>query len=470
MSAKPSIFLVAPVARARALLPVLRTVTSEIRLEQKLEQRPSREGHSDLAADFLVVDAEITRPSEPSPIPTIVVAIGASFERCEELMASGADAVLTSIDASTVASVFASARAMRTRAGRERSLESSLLTAARDRTMQELSRGVVHDLNNVFCVVQSFTELLLESTSPKDPARGDIEEISKASQRAVVLIDRLVGFSRASGNRPEPFNVGDHQRRVEPLIRRLLGERYELANVIDTDDLSVTFDPLFFDQLLLDLVGRLRDNVPRGLLTIDAAPKNGHVHVRIGIEPHKGSGVIPATTEHIPTALADDALYRNLRDVVQVRGGSLRIAPSPELAFVLALPAAATQSVTVVAPRASEGERVLIIEDEQSVRLALSRTLRALGYITLEARLGRDARELVKSEQVNLVITDVVLPDGDGLELLVELRKTQPAAKGLVVTGYADREVTRLGEDVPLLRKPFSTIDLARKVRRALDA
>ncbi len=458
MTSHPTILLVAPLARARVLLPALRSISGNIKLEQAANRSA--------VADFVVVDADLYQRGEPSSCTTIVAALGATLARCDELIAGGADAVLTSVEPDALASVFASARALRARASSE---QSGAVLAARDRTVTELSRGVIHDLNNVFCVVQSFAELLLENTPHGDPARRDIQEIANASQRAVVLIDRLVGFSRSSGNRPEPFNVGDHQRRIEPLVRRLLGERYELANVVDTEDLSVTFDPLFFDQLLLDLVGRLRDNVPRGLLTIDATPNHGQVHVRVGIEPHKGSGVIPATVEDVPTALADDQLYRNLRDVVRSRGGSLSIASSPDLAFILAVPAAATQSVTVIAPRARAGERVLIVEDEQSVRLALGRTLRALGYDTVEARLGRDARELIKTEKVNLVITDVVLPDGDGLDLLSELRRKQRAAKGLVVTGYADRELSRLAPDVPLLRKPFTTLDLARKARRALD-
>jgi YesN/AraC family two-component response regulator len=88
----------------------------------------------------------------------------------------------------------------------------------------------------------------------------------------------------------------------------------------------------------------------------------------------------------------------------------------------------------------------------------------------MEARLGGDARDLVRGNNVDLVITDVVLPDGDGLELLSELCRTAARARGLVVTGYADRELARLNPEVPLLRKPFSTLDLARKVRGALDS
>jgi CheY-like chemotaxis protein len=111
-------------------------------------------------------------------------------------------------------------------------------------------------------------------------------------------------------------------------------------------------------------------------------------------------------------------------------------------------------------------ETVLIVEDEQAVRLALARALGSLGYAVHEARLGADARVIAREHHIDLVITDVVLPDGDGLDLLAEL--AQRPTRALVVTGYADRELHRLDPSVPLLRKPFSMNELARKVRAAL--
>jgi DNA-binding response OmpR family regulator len=143
-----------------------------------------------------------------------------------------------------------------------------------------------------------------------------------------------------------------------------------------------------------------------------------------------------------------------------------------EHSFLLELPRALGKLSGVSPPRAraGRGESVLIVEDEQPVRMAMARALRALGYNVMEARLGGDARDLVRGNNVDLVITDVVLPDGDGLELLSELCRTAARARGLVVTGYADRELARLNPEVPLLRKPFSTLDLARKVRGALDS
>ena len=316
-------------------------------------------------------------------------------------------------------------------ASRLQSLESALLGAARAETVVELSRGVIHDLNNVFCVVQSFAELLIEATPKSDPRHEDLQEIARAGLRAAVLTERLVGFSRSGLNRPEPFNVADHQRRIEPLVRRLLGERYELVSVVDADDLTAVFDPFLFDQLMLDTSAERLSVLPRG---------------------------------------ARAETLRALPGFVAARGGTLRLLD--EHSFLLELPRALGKLCGVSPPRSrpEREESVLIVEDEQPVRMAMARALRSLGYNVMEARLGGDARDLVRGNNVDLVITDVVLPDGDGLELLSELCRTARRARGLVVTGYADRELARLAPEVPLLRKPFSTLDLARKVRGALDS
>ena len=356
-------------------------------------------------------------------------------------------------------------------ASRLQSLESALLGAARAETVVELSRGVIHDLNNVFCVVQSFAELLIEATPKSDPRHEDLQEIARAGLRAAVLTERLVGFSRSGLNRPEPFNVADHQRRIEPLVRRLLGERYELVSVVDADDLTAVFDPFLFDQLMLELASKLRDAANGGLMTVEARATEDHVLLTFSVVPSQ-FGKLDTSAERLsvlPRGARAETL-RALPGFVAARGGTLRLLD--EHSFLLELPRALGKLSGVSPPRArpEREESVLIVEDEQPVRMAMARALRSLGYNVMEARLGGDARDLVRGNNVDLVITDVVLPDGDGLELLSELCRTARRARGLVVTGYADRELARLAPEVPLLRKPFSTLDLARKVRGALDS
>lgn len=340
-----------------------------------------------------------------------------------------------------------------TDATRLQSLESAAFSAARASTVQELSRGVIHDLNNVFCVVQSFSELLLESTSSSDPRLRDIQEIASASQRAAVLVDRLVGFSRSGLHRPENFNVSEHQRRLEPLLRRLLGERFELLTVASAPDLTGVFDPFVFTQTVLDVAAHLRDLADSGLVTVDSKGEPGSVVTTISLAPSTNGRTREASVrDSIPAA----------PEYIAARGG--RLVELDPFTFQLTLPrAGAAASLGEVV---GGSETVLVVEDEQAVRLALARALRSLGYTVHEARLGADARVLAKSHRIDLVITDVVLPDGDGLELLAELARSPTRA--LVVTGYADRELHRLDSHVPLLRKPFAVTDLARKVRAAL--
>lgn len=340
-----------------------------------------------------------------------------------------------------------------TDATRLQSLESAAFSAARASTVQELSRGVIHDLNNVFCVVQSFSELLLESTPAHDPRLRDIQEIAGASQRAAVLVDRLVGFSRSGLHRPENFNVAEQQRRLEPLLRRLLGERFELLLVASSPTLTGVFDPFVFTQTVLDVAARLRDCATAGLLTVDSQGDSRSVVTTISLAPSAGEPPREARVrDSIPAA----------PEFIAARGG--RLAEIDPLTFQLTMPRAVADSSPGEVVGGSE--TVLIVEDEQAVRLALARALGSLGYAVHEARLGADARVIAREHHIDLVITDVVLPDGDGLDLLAEL--AQRPTRALVVTGYADRELHRLDPSVPLLRKPFSMNELARKVRAAL--
>jgi CheY-like chemotaxis protein len=380
------------------------------------------------------------------------------------------DALLTSAEpAALLASVHTALVRGRERAA-IRSLESAAFSAARSGTVQELSRGVIHDLNNVFCVVQSFSELLLESTPSSDPRLRDIQEIANASQRAAVLVDRLVGFSRSSLHRSENFNVSDQQRRLEPLLRRLLGERYELLLVTSSPNLAAVFDPFVFTQTVLDVAARLKDLCDAGLLTVEARPE-------VDVEP---SSDVVTTISLTPSGGGRSGQAR-LRDsipaapeFIAARGG--RLSEIDPLTFQLVMPRASASASTTEVIGGSE--TILVVEDEQAVRLALARALRSLGYTVYEARLGADARVVAATHPIDLVIADVVLPDGDGLDLLAELASTFGGARrvgtdpsptrALVVTGYADRDLHRLDPRVPLLRKPFSVSDLARKVRAAL--
>jgi CheY-like chemotaxis protein/signal transduction histidine kinase len=340
-----------------------------------------------------------------------------------------------------------------TDATRLQALETAAFGAARASTVQELSRGVIHDLNNVFCVVQSFSELLLESTPASDPRLRDLQEIASASQRAAVLIDRLVGFSRSGLHRPENFNVAEHQRRLEPLLRRLLGERFEVLIVASPSDLTGVFDPFVFTQTVLDVAARLRDLAEAGLFTLDSKGEPGSVTTTISLAASTGARMREARVrDSIPAA----------PEFIAARGG--RLVEVDPFTFQLTMPRAGAEAS--LGEVVGGSETVLVVEDEQAVRLALARALRSLGYTVHEARLGADARVVAKANRIDLVITDVVLPDGDGLELLGELARSPTRA--LVVTGYADRELHRLDARVPLLRKPFAVSDLARKVRAAL--
>ncbi len=340
-------------------------------------------------------------------------------------------------------------------------LERKVAALLKADTVGQLSRAVVHDLNNVFCVVQSFCDLLLQTLDPEDPRYEDVQEIARAGSRATSLTQRLVTFSRRPPGRAEPLNAGEALRRIEPLAKRLLGERGEVAMSVSESNITALFDPALFDQVVLDALTIARASAgERLVVAIDLAQDESGVLLRFSFVPEVDGERVEL----------DDTRTDALRSLLASGGGHLRETADPVPTAELRLPRSPRALSGTDPPRASRSpETVLVIEDEASVRVAMTRVLASLGYQVRDARRGDDARGLAERAPFDLIITDVVLPDGDGVRLLDDLLRREPRSKGLIVTGYADAEIGRVGDRVPLLRKPFSTIDLARKVREALD-
>ena len=329
-------------------------------------------------------------------------------------------------------------------------LERKLMLAQKVETVNQLSRGVVHDLNNAFCIIQSFADLLAESTDPSDDRYADIEEISRASIRAATMTRSLSSYQKRGSGQVESVNLQEHLRRLEPLAKRLLGERAELA--IDASaPATVLCDPALFEQAVLDAVSILRPQRGGGLVTISSA------------EEERWTTLLVTGSLESEEAARVDALF----DLMRFAGGEARVV---EAGLALCFPRSHRQVGDGKAPRAQAAETILIVEDERPVRLAMSRVLGSLGYQVLEARHTADAKTFAAGRSIDLVVSDVVLPDGDGIALLHELCGSAPRARGMLVTGYAESELGSRSSGLPVLMKPFTTLELARKVRQALDA
>jgi two-component system, cell cycle sensor histidine kinase and response regulator CckA len=328
-------------------------------------------------------------------------------------------------------------------------MERKLVLAQKLETVNQLSRGVIHDLNNAFCIIQSFADLLMEATDPADESYADIEEISRASVRAATMTRSLSSFQKRGSGQVESVNVQDQLRKLEPLARRLLGERTELA-IHAPRTATVLCDPALFEQGVLDAIAILRPQESGGVLALSVSDDDRWVTLKLTGKLDESAG----------------ARVQALTSVMSFAGGE---AQSTSDGLELKLPKS-TRNLGDKAPRAQAAETILIVEDERPVRIAMSRVLESLGYQVLEARRTADAKTFALGRSIDLIVSDVVLPDGDGIALLEELRSSAPAMRGMLVTGYDTSELGARGRNLPILMKPFTTLELARKVRQALDA
>ncbi len=336
--------------------------------------------------------------------------------------------------------------------------ERLVLEHGRAEAAAVLARGVVHDLNNAFCVISSFADLLLDATEEDDPRHEDILEIARAGARASALTGRLVAFSRATPTRSESVNLSDLLRRADPLLKRALGEEVELAVGFPATDATALCDPTALEQVLVGLVGRFKREAGRGgVISVTLGDEEDWVRIDISALPGEQGPDVARGKED--AGLASAAIFASRY------GGKLDVGPS---SASLSLPAAERRAPAQRVPTAKVTRKgrevVLVVEDETSVRTAISRLLSSLGYEILEARRGEDARHL--SARCDIVLADMVLPGQSGLELVRALRKDRPELPALLITGYAPDEAT-LG--VAVVHKPFTAVDLARRVRRALD-
>jgi PAS domain S-box-containing protein len=387
---------------------------------------------------------------------------------------------------------------------RHEKLEDQLRQAQRMETVGLLAGGVAHDFNNLLSVVLSYSELLSEDLPEGDPMRADLEEIGGAGRRALDLTRQLLAFSRRQVLAPRLTDLGLVVNGMQGMLRRLIGEDVELSTSCAPELLPVLVDPGQVEQVIMNLAVNARDAMPRGgLLTIetaevvlDAAYAAEHVGVTPG--PHvmlavsdNGSGMDKATQARMfepffttkeqgkGTGLGLATVF----GVVQQSGGSIWVysEPGKGTTFKVYFPIAAqsaTASLRVTTPverGAPRGvETILLVEDEEGVRVLARTILRRLGYTVLEAPNGVEALALAEAHPgtIDLLLTDVVMPRMSGRELVEQLLPMRPSLKVLFMSGYTDDAVVRHGildASIAFLQKPITPEPLARKVREVLN-
>jgi PAS domain S-box-containing protein len=382
----------------------------------------------------------------------------------------------------------------------QRQLETQLAQAQKMEAVGKLAGGVAHDFNNLLTVILSYSELLLEDLPAASGARDDVQQIRKAADGASALTRQLLAFSRQQVLQPRIVDLNATVSSLEKLLARVLRENIQLRSTLAADLGTVRVDPDQLEQVIMNLVVNARDAMPDGgQLTIETS----NVELdRAYLEAHPmaaaGRYVMLAVTD-TNTGMDADTQARifepffttkeagkgtglglaTVQGIVQQSGGFIWVYSEPRhgTCFKVYLPrtdAAVTTATESADEELGGHETVLVAEDVTAVRHVTRKMLERYGYRVLEAADGATAMRLVESfaEPIDLLLTDVVMPDINGWDLAERLRKQRPALRVLFMSGYTDDAVVRHGilqDGNAYLQKPFTPVSLARKVRTVLD-
>lgn len=381
-------------------------------------------------------------------------------------------------------------------------LEGQLRQAQKMEAIGQLAGGVAHDFNNLLTVISGYSELLQHHLSADETLRRQAEQIKIAGDRATALTRQLLAFSRQQVLRPVVLDLNVVVTNLLQMLPRLIGEHIELKTALDPRPTFVKTDPGQLEQVLLNLAINARDAMPDGgTLTIETSnvALDETACRRIGtISPGSfvqltvhdtGCGIDAATQTRIfePFFTTKDigkgtglGLATVYGIVTQSRGAiSVNSAPGRGASFAVYFPAGevkeepADDGMTLTQSQAG-WETVLVVEDQQSVRGFVRNLLMLNGYHVLEAADGSEAMDICRQHpgEIQLVVTDLVMPGMSGRVLAERIAKEQPKVKILYMSGYTDDSVVHTGvaqAGLAFLQKPFSPTMFTHKVREVLD-
>lgn len=383
-----------------------------------------------------------------------------------------------------------------------RQLEEQLRQSQKMDAVGKLAGGVAHDFNNLLTIIKGYAELVLEGYGDSDPRRSDIEEVKKAAERAASLTRQLLAFSRQQSLDPRLLALNSIVADMEKMLHRLLGEDIRLKTHLDPRLHQVKADQGQVEQVLMNLVVNARDAMPRGgtltITTSNLAIQESELREHVGLQPgdyvvlsvaDTGIGMDAATQSRIfepffttkehgkGTGLGLSTVY----GIVKQSAGSIQVRSTPGSGsvFTVFLPGFAGQVEADAAPVRREskgkGETVLLVEDEEGVRLLVKKILDKNDYKVLEARDGEEAilRCKLHPKPIHLLLTDIILGKMSGPQVAEHIVALRPGISVLYMSGYTHDAISRhasLAPETMLLQKPFNTETLIQKVREALQA
>ncbi|MCK4916028.1 MAG: response regulator [Candidatus Eisenbacteria sp.] len=393
-------------------------------------------------------------------------------------------------------------RALATEMTHRAELEEQLRHSQKLEAVGQLAGGIAHDFNNLLTAIMGYSELLLDELGPRDSKREYANEIHKAGGRAASLVHQLLGFSRKQMIAPRVVDLNAALADSRRLLERVIGEDVRLDLIKSEYPVHTLIDPVQVDQVLVNLVVNARDAMPDGgtvtlraaWVTLAEADCDFNPEAKPGeyclLEvSDTGVGMDESTLEKIfePFFTTKDKAkgtglgLATTYGIVKQNGGFIdvmsHLGDGATFRIYLPLRDACEQKAVRNVRRAAKGGRecVLLVEDEEVVRALASKALRDRGYEVLEAEHAEDAEAIwtKRKNDVDLLVTDVIMPGLDGKRLAEQLRGDRSELRVLFMSGYDCALLSRhdvFEDETEFLPKPFTVDGFAKKVRRVLDA
>jgi PAS domain S-box-containing protein len=380
-------------------------------------------------------------------------------------------------------------------------LEEQLMQSQKMEAVGTLAGGIAHDFNNLLTAIIGHSQLLKGRVGEQDALYTDVAEIEKAGLRAASLTRQLLAFSRKQMLEMKILDVNSVIADMGPMLGRLIGEDVTLQTDLDPHLGTVRADNSHIQQVIMNLAVNARDAMPRGgqltiqtrNATLDAGYAKNHAEIPGGdyvmlAVCDNGTGIDKKTQERIfepffttkehgkGSGLGLSTTY----GIVKQSGGNIMVYSEPGrgTVFKVYLPRAlglaeGPEPEDRLSTMSSGSETILLVEDEEMVRALAAQVLSNVGYRVVDAANGNEAIGVARGHkgEIDLVLTDAVMPEMSGMELVDRLQQIRPGISVLMMSGYSREAMTgsMLSPSVKLLQKPFTPVDLCRKVREVLD-
>ncbi len=379
-------------------------------------------------------------------------------------------------------------------------LQAQQLQSEKKEAVGQLAGGVAHDFNNLLTVILGYGELIVTDLPNDSPLRDSIEEIAAAGRRAQDLTRQLLAFSRKQVLEVKNVSLNDVVANMEKMIRRLLGEDIAVYLNLNADTGCVRADVTQIEQVLLNLCVNARDAMPSGgTLTIETHPfffSEAYVARHPGTQPGPHAVLSVSDTGHGMDETTLRQIFNpffstkekgkgtglglaTVHGIVKQHGGEITVYSEPGhgTTFKVSLPQVPNMVCADGLPPDEEivpgkGETILVVEDDESVRKVLPQLLERLGYsVRVAGSVEEGLDEVNSSRHIDLLLSDVVMPQMNGRQFSERVQSIRPGIKVLFMSGYTEEAIGHQGileSGLHFISKPFSEKALSRKIREAL--